>query len=90
MSTRTSYTPSEAAEVRSLVNYRQVVVPKPEILPACKNCKHFRFDADDRQNFKGELTFRKIKLRCVVLKVSVLNNCVCDTHEFCYSDRRDR
>lgn len=90
MSSGTSYTHVEAAEVRGLVNYRKVVVPKPEILPACKNCKHFAFDADDRQSFKGELTFWKIKLRCKVLRVSVLNNCVCDTHEFCYSDRRDK
>jgi len=90
MRARTSHKKLFIAELRRRVNYRQVVVPKPEILPACKNCKHFRFDADDRQNFKGELTFRKIKLRCDFLKVPVLNNCVCDTHEFCYSDRRDR
>lgn len=80
----------EAAERRGRVNYRRVVVPKPEILPACKNCRHFTYDSDDRLNFRGEITFRKTRLRCAVLDVPVTNNCVCDSHDFCHADRRDR
>lgn len=79
-----------AAERRRRVNYRKVIVPKPEILPACKNCTHFAYDADDRENFKGEITFRKVRLHCVVLKTPVLNNCVCDEHDFYHADRSDR
>jgi hypothetical protein len=80
----------EAAEERGSVHYRKVVTPKPEILPACKNCKHFIYDGDDRMSLRGKLTFRKIRLRCTNLGVTVQNNCTCDKHEFAYADRRDR
>ena len=81
---------STLTEKKLAANYRKVVVPTPEILPACKNCKHFGYDHDDRQNFKGELTFRKINLRCRMLTISVHSNCTCDGHEFHHPSKADR
>lgn len=82
--------PTALSVAKDLHGYRKVVVPEPEILPACKNCKHFRYDSDDRENFKGWIILRKVKLRCVELSISVHNNCVCNKHVFCYNDRRDK
>ena len=78
-----------ANETRIAVNFRKVVVPKPEILAACKNCMHFSYVDDDRQNFKGEITLRKVSLFCMQHKFSVINSSVCDSHAFRHADRRD-
>jgi hypothetical protein len=76
-------------EQRVAVNFRKVVAPTPEILAACRNCHHFGYDHDDRTNFKGEITLRKINLRCIRHTFSAINSSVCDDHKFRHADRRD-
>jgi hypothetical protein len=78
-----------ANEKRIAVNFRKVVVAKPEILAACKNCHHFGYDHDDRQSFKCEVTFRKVNLRCIRHTFPVINSTVCDDHKFRHANRRD-
>ena len=72
------------------MNFRKVVAPKPEILPACKNCRFLGYDSDDRMNFKGQLTIRKVNVRCQLIAIHVQANTVCDAHEFYRADRSDR
>jgi hypothetical protein len=75
---------------RKAVNYREVVTPKPEILPACRNCTNFRCDHDDRMNFKNQLTLRRVNLRCDLNLFPVHLNDVCDRHAFQRTNRSDR
>lgn len=74
---------------RDWCGYRKVVVPTPPILPACNNCRFFRYSIAERRNAKGEVTQRKVKLRCTQLDIGVHNNCVCDSHVFAHADCRD-
>lgn len=79
-----------AAEAKAAVNLRKVVYPKPEILPACRNCTHFRCDHDDRCNSKGEVIFLQVNKRCARHSFSVQSGAVCDDHIFARADRSDR
>ena len=44
------------AQRKAEVQYRRVVYPVREILPACKNCSAYRCDHDDRMGFNGQDT----------------------------------
>ena len=71
------------------VQYRKVVYPVREILPACKNCSAFRCDHDDRMGFNGQLQLRRVNLRCGQFGFGVSLEAVCDKHQFQHADRRD-
>ena len=71
------------------VQYRKVVRPVPEILPACKNCSAFRCDHDDRMGFNGQLQLRRVNLRCGQFGFGVSLEAVCDKHQFRNADRSD-
>lgn len=77
------------AQRKAEVQYRRVVYPVREILPACKNCSAFRCDHDDRMGSKGELTLRRVNLRCSQFGFGVSLESVCDKHQFRHADRRD-
>lgn len=77
------------AQRKAEVHYRRVVYPIPEVLPACKNCKTFCYDADDRMSLRGELTLRRVNLRCTQFGFGVSFESVCDKHAFRHADRRD-
>ncbi len=74
--------------LREFVNFRKVVVPTPEVLPACRNCGHYACDHNDRQGAKG-VYFEIANSRCLKHVFSVSRNTVCDSHAFRYKDRRD-
>jgi hypothetical protein len=61
---------------------------KPEIVPACKNCKHFTYDASERMGMRGDY-IEKMGKRCTSLAINVTSNLVCDLHEFRHVDHRD-
>ena len=71
------------------VQYRKVVYPVREILPACKNCSAFRCDHDDRMGFNGQLQLRRVNLRCGQFGFGVSLEAVCDKHQFRNADRSD-
>ena len=71
------------------VHYRKVVRPVPEILPACKNCSAFRCDHDDRMGFNGQVTLRRVNLRCSQFGFGVSLEAVCDRHQFHHANRSD-
>lgn len=71
------------------VNFRKAVIPKPPIIAACRNCKHFTYDTDDRYGSRGILLMEKTRKRCPLNGFSVTSNSVCDKHEFKYEDQRD-
>jgi hypothetical protein len=70
------------------VNFRDMVKPVPEILPACRNCTSYRCDHDDRETSKG-VVFHRTNQRCGLHGFSVSLNKVCDSHVFRHQDRRD-
>lgn len=61
---------------------------KPPVMPACRNCKHFTYDAHDHMGARGH-TVEKVGKRCVINKFNVTSNVLCDLHEFRHADRRD-
>ena len=77
------------AQKRTAVNYRKVVRPVPQILPACRNCSAFRCDHDDRMGFNGQLQLRRVNLRCGQFGFGVSLEAVCDKHQFRNADRSD-
>lgn len=76
-------TPQERAR---RVNCRQA--EKPPVMPACRNCKSFTYDAGDRMGARG-MYIEKTAKRCTLNEFNVTSNVVCDLHEFKYPDRRD-
>jgi hypothetical protein len=76
------------AKLRDSVFYRKAS-PVAVILPACRNCTHFVYDADDRMTLKG-VSFRRTKLRCGSHHFAVTLDMVCDTHAFHHASRRDK
>lgn len=78
-----------SSEQTTATGFRKVVRPAPEILPACKNCTRFKYDADDRQGFNGEITFRRVNLECGLHRFGVTLDSLCDSHGFRHADRRD-
>ena len=77
------------AQRKAEVQYRKVVYPVREILPACKNCSAFRCDHDDRMGFNGQLQLRRVNLRCGQFGFGVSLEAVCDKHQFRNADRSD-
>ena len=77
------------AQRKAEVQYRRVVYPVREILPACKNCSAFRCDHDDRMGFNGQLQLRRVNLRCGQFGFGVSLEAVCDKHQFRNADRSD-
>ena len=77
------------AQKRAAVNFRKVVRPVPETLPACRNCSAFRCDHDDRMGFGGQVLLRRTNLRCSDQGFSVSLDMVCDRHQYRHTDRRD-
>lgn len=73
---------------RQDVNYRKAVIPKPPIAAVCGNCKHFTYDAEDREGPRG-LYFEKTNKKCTLNKFSVTSKSVCDKHEFKHQDKRN-
>lgn len=82
--------PAGRGQVFAEIGFRKAVPPEPKRFAQCRNCKHIAYDSDDRCNLKGELTLRRVNLRCSQHRVPVRLGTVCDTHEFAYSDRADR
>ena len=79
------------AQRKAEVQYRRVVYPVREILPACKNCSAFRCDHDDRMGFDGQLQLQlhRVNLRCGQFGFGVSLEAVCDKHQFRNADRSD-
>jgi hypothetical protein len=77
-----------SSEQIAAVGFRKVIRPEPEILPACRNCTHFIYDADDREGWKG-ITFRRINLQCRLHRFGVTLDSICNLHGFRHADRRD-
>lgn len=73
-------------ELEDRVNFRQA--EKPPVMPACRNCKNFIYDASDRMGMRGPIV-EKIAKRCVANACKVTSNLLCDLHSFCYADKRD-
>ncbi|OFJ46407.1 hypothetical protein BA896_021885 [Janthinobacterium lividum] len=69
-----------------LVNCRPA--QKPPIMAACRNCKHFSYDASDRMGAKGPIV-EKVGKFCTLNKFKTTSNVVCDGHEFRHADHRD-
>lgn len=70
--------------------YRKQTVPKPPVLPACKNCRHLVYSAASISgSLRGELIFRKSYQRCILLNIRVLANCICNEHGFKHANGRD-
>lgn len=61
---------------------------KPDVLPACRNCAHYVYDAEDRMGPAGE-TVSRGNQRCGKHHFPVAMNKVCDDHNFKHRDRRD-
>lgn len=81
MSTSTTLAQHQAA-----VNFRRA--DKPPVMPACRNCAHYRYTAEDRMSVKGA-TFGRSNQHCAVNGFMVTTTRVCDRHEFKHRDRRD-
>lgn len=77
---------NQKTDQRRIVNCRQA--EKPPIMPACRNCKHFTYDACDRMGMRSDYV-EKIGKRCTLNKFNVTSNIVCDLHEFKHHDKRD-
>lgn len=79
----------EGLELRKRVGYRPA--DKPEIPPACRNCKHYAYDAAERMSLRGGMeTYSRVAQRCVLHRFTVTTRMVCDRHLFAHADRRDR
>lgn len=61
---------------------------KPPVMPACRNCKHFTYDASDRIGARGPIV-EKIAKRCTLNDWNTTSNVLCDLHDFRHADRRD-
>lgn len=61
---------------------------KPPVMPACRNCKSFTYDASDRMGARGPIV-EKIAKRCTLNGWNTTSNVLCDLHEFRHADRRD-
>lgn len=70
--------------------FKKAVPPEPKIYPQCRNCKSFAYDSDDRTNSRGELTLRRIHLRCSSHQFSVQMGTVCSNHAFAYAHQGDK
>ena len=75
-----------ALSQHAAVNLRQA--DKPPVMPACKNCRYFTYDAADRMGSRGDY-IEKTKKRCTSLVIKVTSSLVCDQHEFRHADKRD-
>lgn len=75
-----------SSETRDKFNFRKA--PKAPIMPACRNCKHFTYDASEREGMRGAYT-EKRGTRCTFHITTITSNILCDAHEFRHSDRRD-
>lgn len=77
---------AERKAAAQAVNIRKA--DKPPVMPACKNCRHHTYDADDRWGARGEY-LEKSNRRCTQLNIRVTTRLVCDLHAFKHDDRRD-
>lgn len=77
---------NQKQELQRLVNCRPA--EKPPVMPACRNCKYFTYDACDRMGMRGDY-IEKISKRCTLNEFNVTSNIVCDKHEFKHADKRD-
>lgn len=78
------------ANLHDSVGFKKAVPPEPKIYAMCRNCCYFVYDSDDRTNFRGELTLRRVNLRCSTHKFKVRMETVCDSHSFQYTNRGDK
>lgn len=72
------------APAYALAGFRKAVPPEPKVYAQCRNCTHLVYDSDDRTNSRGELTLRRVNLRCKEFKFPVQMGTVCNKHEFRY------
>lgn len=63
---------------------------RPEVVPACRNCKFVGYDSDDRLTLTGSLTFKRVNVHCRHHGFMVSLVHVCNVHQFHRPDRSDK
>lgn len=79
-------TGDQAKDAKARCGFRNA--DKPAIVPACRNCIAYLYDAEDRFGPSGE-TFTRSNQRCHLHLIRVSRNTVCNDHQFKHRDRRD-